>query len=175
MQSISSLVTTDSRTPIQKLRRPALQKIARNNGIKFDPSGPATSLVKLIEGSGVDVLKEGNFQRLLVQDEKGRTSEVFDPIVKPHATANSNINYDAILEANAKANEKEDENAELRDQVAKLTALVEGLKPQEMSPDVKKPQKMHEIRAECKRLGIKTSPTDKKIDLIEKLNGKNSA
>ena len=55
MTQLSSLLTDDSRSPIQKLRRSQLQKIANNHNIKYDPAGPATALRKLIEGSGIDV------------------------------------------------------------------------------------------------------------------------
>ena len=99
------LLTEDSRTPIQKLRRHQLQKICKDNDIKFDPSGPAERLIQLIEGSGVNILRNDLFQKVTVQDESGRTKEIIDPIVKPHATANKVIDHDSIIEAKSKEDE----------------------------------------------------------------------
>lgn len=124
---LSNLLTDDSRSPLLKLRRSQLQKIATKEGIKFDPSGPATDLRKLIEGSGVDVTKTGLFEVIQVQDENGRVKDVMEPVVKPHATASKDINYDAILEAKAKAAEKEEENTELKSQIERLEAMVQKL------------------------------------------------
>jgi hypothetical protein len=127
MTQLSSLLTDDSRSPIQKLRRSQLQKIARKHEIKFDPSGPATDLRKLIEGSGIDVLRETEFDRLQVKDEDGMVHEILEPKVKPHATASKTIDYDAIIEANSKAAEKSAENDELKKKLESLEAMVAKL------------------------------------------------
>lgn len=127
---LSSLLTDDSRSALEKLRRPQLQKIARENNIPFDPSGPADKLRLLIEGSGVDVLKTDMFEKFQVQDENGRVKEMVEPKVKPHATASKNIDYDAILEAKAKAAEKEEENEGLKKEIDELKALVAKLASQ---------------------------------------------
>ncbi len=127
MTQLSGLLTDDSRTPLEKLRRPQLQRIATANGIKFDPTGPATNLRKLIEGSGVDIMKPDLFETLRVEDENGISKEVVVPIVKPHATANANIDYDTVIEAKAKVVEAEEENSELRKEMAELRAIVAKL------------------------------------------------
>ena len=127
---LSSLLTDDSRSPIEKLRRHDLQVIARRNKITFNPSGPATDLRKLIEGSGIDVVKETDFQRIQVEDESGMVKEIVEPVVKEHATANKDINYDAIIEANAKANEKAEENTELKKELDEVKAMLAKLMPE---------------------------------------------
>lgn len=121
---LSGLLTDDSRTPLEKLRRPALQKICKENKIPFDPTGPADKLRKLIEGSGVDYMRKDLFQKAQFQDENGMMKETVHPIVKPHATSNKDINYDAIIEARAATQEKADENTELKERLAKLEALL---------------------------------------------------
>lgn len=132
---LSGLISTDSRTPLEKLRRNALQKICKENNIPFDPSGDAVRLRQLIEGSGVDYMKSEFFNKIQVQDENGMVKETVVPVVKPHATENKDINYDAIIEAKANAQEKEDENKELKEKMAKLEAALLKLTPSETPTD----------------------------------------
>lgn len=128
---MEQLLTEDSRLPIEKLRRYHLQKICKENDIKFDPTGPATDLRKLIEGSNVDIYKSNLFEKIQFQDESGRTKETVLPKIIPHATANADIDYDSILEAKAKASQKEEENVKLRSEIDELKAMVAKLLPKE--------------------------------------------
>lgn len=127
MTQLSNLLTDDSRSPLEKLRRPQLQKILRNKDIKFDISGPATDLRKLVEGNGIDVMNSNLFAKIQVQDENGVLKEVLDPVHKPHATEGKNIDYDAIIEAKAKQNEAEEENVSLKNELNEVKAMLAKL------------------------------------------------
>ena len=156
MTQLSGLLTDDSRTPLEKLRRTQLQKIALDNDIKFDPAGPATALRKLIEGSGVDYMRTDLFVQRQVQDENGQIREIVDPVVKPHATANANIDYDAIIEAKAK--EKEEENTELKKELEELKAMVAKLIPDIKPIDPLEVLEEHKILREQYKKVIGKSP-----------------
>jgi hypothetical protein len=165
---LSGLLTTDSRLPLQKLRRNALQQICKANEIPFDPSGPADKLRLLIEGSGVDYMKKDFFQKISVPNENGSTSESIVPVVKPHATANKDINYDAIIEAKAKTQEKDDENTELKARLAEMEKIVQSMQP--------KKEITQEMKDEYKELFGKLPHHKAKFETIQaQIDGQNAS
>jgi hypothetical protein len=166
MTQLSSLITDDPRTPLQKLRRSQLQKLARDNGISFDPKGPATSLRLQLEGAGIDGSRSGLFQTIRVQDENGLTKEIVDPIIKPHSTQDKDINYSAIIEANAKASEKEEENTELKKELETLKAMVQKL------TEVNEEKPLAEQYEET--FGKKPHHLMKEQTMRERINGQNT-
>lgn len=162
---MDQLLTEDSRLPIEKLRRFHLQRICKENGIKFDPAGPATDLRKLIEGSNVDIYKSNLFEKFQIQDENGRMKEVVTPKIVPHATANANIDYDSILEARAKASQKEEENVKLRSEIDELKAIVAKLLPKETKEEKSKSDE--EYRTEYQAMFGKAPHHKMKIETIK--------
>lgn len=106
---LESLVSEDSRRPIEKLRRVQIQKLLKAHGVNFDVSLPKTALLPILEGSGIDITKplptgESVLQQVPVQDENGNTKIEYFPAQKEHATARKNIDYDTVIEQTAKNN-----------------------------------------------------------------------
>lgn len=104
MSDLSALVSEDSRTPIQKLRRCALWQVADEAGIQYPPSAAKTVMIALLEGAGIDVTQSKAVQwaGVSVQDEKGGSHIETYPVVPEHATARKDIDYDAAIEEKAK-------------------------------------------------------------------------
>ena len=63
MPELSQLVSSDSRPPLHRMRRDALVRLAKTEGIAHDPQAPATTLVALLESLGVDPLRPDSGQR----------------------------------------------------------------------------------------------------------------
>jgi hypothetical protein len=188
---LEKLVSEDSRLPIQKLRRAQLWKIAKAYDIPFPNGAPASAMIPLLEGNGIDVTKplpngESEFEQVVVRTEKGDVVDLV-PKEKEHYTKNKNINYDLILEKAAKEQEVKHkaETDSLNEKIAHLEAMVAKLldgkieKKEEEKEEVfelepaLEDMQMHQLKSKCKELGIKQSFTDKKDDLIKKIRDHN--
>jgi len=142
MSDISSLVSEDSRKPIERLRRCKLWKIANAYGITYPPAASKDVMIPILEGNGIDVTQplpddsKNIWNRVVVENESGHHHVELYPELPEHATANKNIDYDSVIESNAV-----DYSLMSR-------------------PDLMKA---------CKAQGIKTIPKDTKKSLIGKI------
>ena len=76
MDDLSGLVSTDSRKPIERLRRVQLYAIADERGITYPHDAPKTAMLPLLEAAGVDPAVPYNgadiqWQNVPVKDELG--------------------------------------------------------------------------------------------------------
>jgi len=173
MTQISNLVSTDSRGPVDRMRRGDLQKACKAHNIPFDQDQPATTLREIIKGSNINVLEIGDWEQVIVKDEKGGQSVEIYPKRKPHATERSPIDYDAILDRKAKEQEElESKNGSLEDTVKELQAqLAQLLKKEKSFEDMT----VFELKKVLKDRGIKTEKTAKKVELLGMLNGEDAS
>lgn len=146
-------------SPLQKLRRVHLYKLADMHGIRYRDGAPKLEMVPLLEAAGVDPTKPGpngqkvvDFQQVKWTDENGREHFSLEPqIPEPQPR---NIDYDAAIAAAAarsaqQAAEKsaaeddarfaklEADNKELREQISELLKAIRG-GPQHSRPAKKK-------------------------------------
>jgi len=172
---LERLISDDSRTPIEKLRRKQLWDIADAYDLPYPSAAPKTVMIPIIESAGIDVTRplptgEKLVQEIQVEDEDGKVHTDFAPVEKPHATQNKQIDYNAVIEAKAKAAESQDELKEAKDEIARMREKLAELEAGEKSfSDMKMP----ELRKAAKESGINSFGLSKK-DIIEKLeNGDN--
>lgn len=128
-------VSTDSRTPIQKMRRCHLWKIADSEGIPYPPGAAKTEMIKILEANRIDVTQHWEFRQVHMQDEDGRNHTDLVPVVPEHATARKDIDYDRIIEERSKEHEKELEskNKEIDDQTAFMQKMMQRIEQLEDS------------------------------------------
>lgn len=173
MSDLSSLVSEDSRTPIQRLRRCALWKIADEEGITYPDRAPKTTMISLLEASGIDVTRSQvvKWNHVSVQNEQGGSHLEAYPVVPEHATARQNIDYDAIISEKAKENEQKDEVIE--EQSTALEILQKRLEALENNQPVLPLDAMlpWQLKRLCKEQGIKTNNKSTKLEMIEWLGG----
>lgn len=192
--NIEQLVSTDTRTPFQKLRHHQVTAILKKLGIAHDPTAPKDQLLKIAEGQGVTLDQcMDQFKTINVKDEKGNIRQELAAIVKPHHTAHRDIDYDQILSAKAEELIKERESEEMLDlkkQVTDLIALnektqaqldqrIKQARSQKTLDSVPVSEMQHfQVRKVAASMGIRIKPTDKKADLIRMIeevqNGKNA-
>lgn len=146
-------------SPLQKLRRVHLYKLADMHGIRYRDGAPKLEMVPLLEAAGVDPTKPGpngqkvvEFQQVKWTDENGREHWSLEPqIPEPQRR---NIDYEAAIaraaersakEAAAKESAEDEarfakleaDNKELREQITELLKVVRG-GPQHSRPPPKK-------------------------------------
>lgn len=177
---LERLVSEDSRTPLERLRRKQLWDLADAHGISYPDRAPATVMVNILKGAEVDPatpLPSGEklVQEVLVQDENGKQKVELYPVEKPHATQNKDIDYDSIIEQKAKNSEQAEVIKQQDARIAQMEAMLAKFVG-EQSDSQEKPavsdfsnMKMQELRVEAKKAGINTFGMSKK-DIIEKLN-----
>ena len=105
MTDLAGLVSTDTRQPIERLRRVALWALADAKGIQYPPDAPKTTMLKLLEVNGVDLsnpepLPGVDWQAVPVTDEAGNVRQEIYPAPPQHHTADKAINYDAAMKSN---------------------------------------------------------------------------
>jgi len=129
MTDLSSLVSEDSRAPIQRMRRYQLYRVADANDIRYPADAPATQMVQLIEGAGVDVTRGVDWVKVAQKTEQGGESMETYPAEQPSASALKGVT-DATrsdeMERRAKEKEAVGLAEELQQENAALKALVEG-------------------------------------------------
>ncbi len=122
---LARLVSSDSRAPLQRLRRAQLWRIADRAGISYPNGAPAQAMVKILEAQGLTGMEaEYNditrFKAFVQQDENGGTHVEHYPVQPKHHTADKVIDYDTLIEERAKtappaeAADDSDEIEELR-------------------------------------------------------------
>ena len=122
MADLSQLVTDDSRTPIEKLRRCRLWQEADRLGIKYPPGAPKTTMIKLLEANGVDLTQPlGNVKWMTVypSPKAQQAAAMFGQAVGPqlvpvepvHASARNGSNPAMELDRRVRAREEKKEEA----------------------------------------------------------------
>lgn len=183
MPELNELISDDSRTVLEKCKRRELELIAAHMNLNFVHGGPASDLRKVIEGSGVtldDVKAAIKWETIHVKQDDGSVLPVDYPVRKPHATAAKEINHASIIEERAKAHEeaitdKDSEIETLKKMVAAMSAQLSQIQGTKNS-DEHWPEQRHLIhintlKKKCRELGISVTKTDKKVDVLEKLDG----
>lgn len=163
-------VTQDGRSVFDRMRRVELSRLAKANGIPIPTGAPKTAIIPLLESSGVDPTSAGDWEVVQVKDENGMTRTERYPVRKVHNTATKNIDYSSIIEKQAaqatENTELKEENDELKARLERLESLMVARKPEQMS--------MGELKAYAKKQGLKCSPTMKKSEILELLNGEDT-
>lgn len=176
---LHNLISDDGRSLLGKCKRKELEKIATHLNLTFKHGQPADDLRKLIEASGAsldDVKGAIKWQSVQVEDEDGRVRTVDYPEKKPHATAKMEIDYHTLIEQQAQKHSQEVEAKD--DKIARLERMVKELADRLGNQDVRKdehwpnnPELMHinALKRKCRELGIPTSKTEKKTEVLEKV------
>jgi len=179
---ISSLVSSDSRDLYQRMRRIDCYKTLEAWGVNYPSGASKDAMVEIMKGNGINPASkppsgEGvKFIPVQVTDENGNVSTEMYPEVPVHATANKDINYEAILDKVAKEQLKQDEGKDneieqLKAQVAKLMAMM-GDKEVSLEPQIDyEAMEADELRALAKEKGIKVHHKAGKKKIIEALVG----
>lgn len=121
MAELSQLVSEDSRTPIEKLRRCHLWKEADRRGIKYPPGATKITMIKLLEANGVDItqpLGDVKWMTVYPSPQAQRAAAMFGQAVGPqlvpvepvHASARNGAN--PAMELDRRVREKESKREE---------------------------------------------------------------
>lgn len=100
MHDVSQLVSEDSRTPMQRLRRAQLWKVADAIGLSYPNGAPKTVMIALLEANSVDVTQPvAGIQWKMMQ---GRTSDGMPtqqlyPVIPVHASERKGVNAEAVM------------------------------------------------------------------------------
>lgn len=118
MSNLAGLVSTDSRSPLQRLRRAQLWQIADRAGIVYPPAAPADAVRTLLEANQITGLEaEYNditrFQPFVQKDENGATHVEHYPVPAKHSTADKVIDYTSAIEERAASSAEDPEPTEL--------------------------------------------------------------
>lgn len=186
---LEALVSDDSRTPIQKLRRSQLWKIAKAYDLSFPIGAPASAMIPIIQGAGIDVTRplpngDSEFELINIPTKNGFKQELV-PKEKDHYTKNRDIDYDSVIEKKAKEQEviHKQETDSLRSEIDELKAMIAQLTGQKLEQKLEQKEEIFELTPnyedmkylELRKLatqrGLKQSPTDTKEDLVRMLNG----
>lgn len=195
MSDLTKLVSTDSRTPIEKLRRHWLRQIAQANGVKVPLNAPKTQLVKLLEGAGIEVTRSvGNlrWQQHQQYDEDGRpTGVALQPTTPDPASARLGVTDEvrmSVAAAQAEAQEEKErerfnalelenlkaENQRLKDMIE--TRLGELEKVASAPPPAPEPpvlpietMTVAQLQILCEHRGIKYTKTMRRNRLLSLL------
>lgn len=112
MTDLSRWVSEDSRTPLQRLRRHQLHKIADSLGIQYPPGAPKTTMIPLLEGNGVDVTSSAagiRWQVVHGTDANGRPRQEMYPLVEEHTSAKKGVNAEMVLAQKLTQEEKKEQ------------------------------------------------------------------
>jgi hypothetical protein len=107
MSNLAALVSSDSRQPLQRLRRAQLHKIADRANISYPAGAPATDMVEILSRHQISGLEQDynditHFQPFTQQDESGNSHVEVYPVQPKHQTADKVIDYETAIEERAK-------------------------------------------------------------------------
>lgn len=118
MPDLAGLVSSDSRPPLQRLRRPQLQQIMDREGLTYPASAPATALLPILEANQISGLEERfaditHFRQFMQKNEDGSQHVEIYPVPPQHHTKDKVIDYDTAMEERAEAPKPEPTEDEL--------------------------------------------------------------
>jgi hypothetical protein len=131
MTELAQLVSEDSRSPIQKLRRCQLWKIADRHGLQYPAAAPKTTMIKLLEAHGVDITRpldgvewqtlypSAEAQQAAALNGQSLTPQVV-PVTRIHASARNGVSAQLMIGARAAAQEKVKEDKFKESRIAAL-------------------------------------------------------
>jgi len=170
------MIGTDNRTPLQKIRRYDLYKLADANNIPYPKDAPATVVRPILEAAGVDPTRplpngEELMTTVMVATENGGEKAVLAAKQKLSASqrngtdSSARLNEIVTAQAEEESQSKDAEIAELKKLLleARKTPVTRKIKP---NP---KKRTFFEFKKYCKEQGVKVLKTDKKADLELKL------
>lgn len=135
MSDLSGLVSSDSREPIERLRRARLWQIAEAYGIKYPAGAPKDTMIQLLKGSGVDVTRPiGDLQWTMQPqyDENGRQiGAVPQPVEPANGSERAKVAPEqrmAVMEAKEREREKQEASRFQEAQIEALRSENESLK-----------------------------------------------
>ena len=125
MSDLSGLISSDSRKPLQRLRRRQLTLIAERRKLTFPPNCGAEALRPILTGAGISGLEDEfnditRWRSVTQQDESGSTHVEIYPDPPAHATAGKVLDYDSQIEARAANNKPTEDELFDRSQLAVL-------------------------------------------------------
>ena len=183
-------VSTDSRNDWERLRRVDLWHLADAWEIQYPPGATKTDMISILTANSVNPNDpRGAFEWDIVhsQDESGHPVVSRYPRRKAHATANKDIDYAGIMDKKAQ-DEMESENQTLKNEVAEMKKMMAKLLESKstglaITEDVDltveatltttvenySGMKFQELRKLAKSKGLVIQNTDKKIEVIAKL------
>jgi hypothetical protein len=120
MPDLAGLVSSDSRTPLRRLRRSQLQAMAEVDGLILPADAPATAIIPIFEANGITGLEDrfahiARFRQFVQKSEDGSAHVEVYPVPPPHHTNGKAIDYDSAIEAAAAAPRPEPSEDELFD------------------------------------------------------------
>ena len=167
MTDLASLVSQDSRLPIERLRRCKLWVLADSLDIPYPAGAAKTDMLKILDANGIDpnmpVAVAGvQWHTLQGKDGDGNPCAETYPITRPHQTSGMDIDYDGEIATRVRRNTpSEDELFEtsqveaLKREVAALKKLSTGL---DFPLDNLLPWQLNHM---CKNKGIDPKGMDK--------------
>lgn len=169
-------ITTDSRNDWQKMRRTDLWRLAEAWKIAYPPGAPKDDMINILIANQVnpnDPRGAFEWEVTHTQDESGNSIVIKEPRRRVHATANSNIDYEGIMDKQAQ-DEMETENSSLRNEVDELKAMMAKMLEPKVNHDsdeqiVFSELKFHELKKIAKQKGLVIQNTMKKVELIKEL------
>lgn len=157
MRDLSQFVSEDSRSPMERMRRAQLWKVADALGLQYPPGAPKTTMVALLTANGVDVTQPiaGIQWRMSYgKNSDGMPTQELYPVVPEHASARNGVNATLIVDQRIAAQQTqvqkqddkfqesrikalEDENARLQEIIDKRLAALEHkeAEPQRSGPN----------------------------------------
>jgi len=170
-------LSTDGRTPLEKLRRTQLYTLADAYKITYPKDAPATLLRPILAASDIDPtapLPNGEelMMTVYVDQQDGTTLPVVVEKRKVHASMRMGVNSQAELANRIAVEEANEENVDLKKQVEDLTKMVARLldNPKAVTkPNPNKKPTFFEFKKQCAEKGVDVLKTDTRIDLNRKL------
>ena len=111
MAELQQFIGEDSRTPIQRLRRCQLHKIADGFKLQYPAGATKDAMIQLFEANNIDVTQSPDvqWQGFHGQDVEGKPRQEFYPVVQPSASMRNGVNAAVVLNERLSAKEEEEQ------------------------------------------------------------------
>ena len=110
-------VSSDSRSPLERLRRCQLWLVADKAGIQYPNGAKKSVMVSLLEANGIDPRQHIKHAVVYGRDETGMPTQEEYPVSPDHASLRKGVDSNAVLnakiEAKAQAEEKKFEESRM--------------------------------------------------------------
>ncbi|MCH8136504.1 MAG: hypothetical protein IIB77_11040 [Proteobacteria bacterium] len=109
MTDLASLVSEDSRLPIERLRRCKLWVLADSLDIPYPVGAAKTDMLKILDANGIDPnlpveIAGVQWHTMQGKDGNGNAREETYPITRPHQTSGKDIDYDGEIATRVRRN-----------------------------------------------------------------------
>lgn len=99
-------VSSDSRSPLERLRRCQLWFLADQEGIRYPEGAKKTLMVELLKACGVDPRKHIPHKVVYGKDENGIPTQEEYPVLEDHASLRNGVDQNAILQKKIEVKEQ---------------------------------------------------------------------